>query len=80
MNYWKNFQQGQWQETIDVRDFILNNFRSYDGDADFLEKPTQRTQRVYQKYEELRQRELAQNGVLKVDTETVSSLLTFDAG
>lgn len=80
MNYWNHFKPGQWMDTIDVRDFILQNFITYDQTADFLEEPTQRTQKVYKKYEELRQKELAQNGVLSVDTETVSSLLTFEAG
>jgi len=77
---WRNFQTGHWNQTIHVQDFIHVNFTPYDKEADFLCGPTARTRRVYEKYEALRQQELDKEGVLDIDTETVSSLLTFHPG
>jgi formate C-acetyltransferase len=77
---WQNFQTGHWNQTIHVQDFIHVNFTPYDKEADFLCGPTARTRRVYEKYEALRQQELDKEGVLDIDTETVSSLLTFNPG
>ena len=37
------FQPGHWTETIDVRDFILQNLTPYDGDASFLSGITSAT-------------------------------------
>ncbi len=77
---WNGFNLGEWTEEIGVRDFIVDNYEPYDGQGDFLCGPTERTRQVYDIYENLRQQELRQNGVLNVDTETVSSLLTFAPG
>ena len=33
---WKGFIEGNWQNDIDVRDFIQRNYTPYDGDASFL--------------------------------------------
>jgi len=79
-NYWQDFKTGQWNEEIQVKTFILNNYEPFDGDPEFICGPTERTKRVYAKYESLRQEELANEGVLDIDTETVSSLLTFKPG
>ena len=45
---WKGFQQGNWVKEIDVRDFIQKNYTPYEGGADFLCGPTQRTKQLYQ--------------------------------
>ncbi len=45
-NAWRNFKTGVWCDEINVRDFINKNYTAYDGDASFLEAPTERTQRV----------------------------------
>lgn len=79
-NQWHDFNEGVWQEQISVRDFILNNYTPFDEAPEFLQEPTDRTKRVYDVYESLRQQELNKGGVLDVDTETVSSLLTFEPG
>ncbi len=77
---WNGFNLGKWTEDIGVRDFIIDNYEPYDGKPDFLCGPSERTKIVYGIYEKLRQQEANQEGVLKVDTETVSSLLTFPPG
>lgn len=80
MKAWRNFKQGVWQDTVDVRDFIQTNYTPYTGDGAFLEKPTARTEKLLVKYEDCLRREREKGGVLDVDTEHVSSLLSYDPG
>lgn len=77
---WRDFQSGNWQDTIDVRDFIQKNYSPYAGGADFLSGPTNRTKQLNEKLNNLLAKEREKGGVLDVDTETVSSLDTFPAG
>lgn len=49
---WDGFQPGEWSERIDVRDFILRNYRPYTGDASFLSGPTDKTLAVWQTLQE----------------------------
>ena len=80
MNAWRNFKTDTWCDTIDVRNFILNNITSYEGDKSFLEGPTDRTKKLFSKVEELFKMESEKGGVLDVDTEHVSSILSFAPG
>ncbi len=74
---WQGFTGGIWQSSIDVRDFIQQNYTFYDGDSSFLSGPTTRTCKLIDRYTKLRQAELALGGVLDIDTTTVSSLLNY---
>ena len=40
---WKGFKGKIWQEEINTRDFIQNNYTPYDGDASFLAGPAAST-------------------------------------
>lgn len=77
---WNGFKEGTWTQGIDVRDFILNNFTTYLGDESFLEDATDRTRNLMGKLELLLKEEQKRDGVLEIDTRTVSSLLTFEPG
>jgi formate C-acetyltransferase len=77
MNAWYGFIPGNWQTELDVRDFILKNYTPYDGDESFLEKASERTLSLNEKYRELSLKE-QENGVLSINTDRVSSLLTYD--
>src|SRR5688572_9263433 len=44
---WEGFHPGLWQKTIDVRDFIQQNYQPYDGDAGFLAPATARTEKIW---------------------------------
>jgi len=79
-NYWRNFKHGNWEKAIDVRDFIQRNYTPYEGNDEFLSNSTYRTKGLLKKFHELKLEELSKDGVLDVDTETVSSLLTFKPG
>ena len=41
--YWNGFKGSAWKENIDVRDFILQNYKPYEGNESFLAPPTERT-------------------------------------
>ncbi|GAA4850140.1 formate C-acetyltransferase [Kitasatospora terrestris] len=44
---WDGFEGGQWQDAVDVRDFIQRNYTPYEGDGAFLAGPTGRTLAVW---------------------------------
>jgi formate C-acetyltransferase len=46
---WKGFRTGLWQNEINVRDFIQQNYEPYDGDESFLAPATTRTQAIWDK-------------------------------
>lgn len=77
---WRDFKGGQWQEKIDVRDFIQQNYTLYESDESFLVEPTERTRNLKNKFDKLHTLEQEWGGVLDIDTTTVSSLLTYSPG
>ena len=77
---WAQFKPGRWQEEINVRDFIQNNYTLYTGDASFLAGATERTKQLNAKLENLFALERAFGGVLDVDTQTVSTLTNYAPG
>lgn len=76
MNEWYDFVPGNWQKEIDVRDFISKNYTAYYGDDSFLAPATQRTLTLNEKYHQLAKEE-EEKGVLCINTDKVSSLLTY---
>ncbi|MFV0363856.1 MAG: formate C-acetyltransferase [Suipraeoptans sp.] len=77
---WEGFKEGNWQEEVDVRDFIMKNFSPYEGGDSFLCGPTKRTSELLAEYEALQKEEIKNNGVLDIDTSTASSLLNYKPG
>ncbi|WP_444641409.1 formate C-acetyltransferase [Caproiciproducens sp. R1] len=77
---WKNFKDGSWQESIDVRNFIQTNYRPYSGDEAFLVPATERTRGLMKKLGRLLELEREFGGVLDIDTQTVSSLTSYRPG
>ncbi len=82
MNFeqWSGFKKGKWQEEINVSDFILNNYKLYEGDDSFLEGPTERTKMLTDRLNTLLQLEREYGGVIDIDTTTVSSLTNYKPG
>ena len=80
MDAWRSFKPGQWQKSIDLRDFICKNYTPYTGDDSFLQGTTLRTDSVRREVERLLVLENEKGGVLDIDTDRVSSLLTFEPG
>jgi formate C-acetyltransferase len=50
---WTGFKPGLWQKEINVRDFIQQNYRPYDGDESFLALATARTKNLWARLNEL---------------------------
>jgi len=77
---WTGFKGNTWKEQIDVRAFIMDNYQPYTGDEQFLCGPTERTKELYAEVEHLFELEKKKGGVLDIDTETVSSVLSYKPG
>lgn len=75
-----DFKTGLWNDRINVRDFVLKNITPYDGDASFLQGPTERTKRLWQLCLDAIQEERANNGVRSIDAETISTITSHAAG
>ncbi len=80
MKAWKNFNGGDWEREINVRDFIQRNYTPYDGDSSFLAQATERTKLLRKEFETLLARERENGGVYKIDTETVITVTAFAPG
>ncbi len=79
MEQWKNFNEGSWTKSINVRDFIQKNYKPYDGDESFLAPKTKKTEKVWNKCEELLKEELEKH-VLDIDVNHMSGINAFDKG
>ncbi|MBO4458802.1 MAG: formate acetyltransferase, partial [Butyrivibrio sp.] len=77
---WRGFKGTHWLDDVNVRDFIQNNYTPYDGDESFLEAPTEATDKLWGKLQELQKQEREKGGVLECETEVVSSLTAYGPG
>ena len=77
---WNGFKPGAWQNEINVRDFIQQNYKPYEGDDSFLAGATERTNDMMKKVNSLFKLERQYGGVLDIDTTTVSSLTAYAPG
>ena len=83
MNFkaWEGFASGDWQHEINVRDFIQRNYAPYVGDSSFLTEPTEKTKKLWEEVLELYKKEkAAPGGVLDIDTKTISTVSSHEAG
>jgi len=77
---WAGFKLGRWSSSINVRDFIQNNYTPYDGDSSFLAAPTETTKALWQEVLDLFKKEREAGGVLDMDTKIVSTITSHGAG
>ena len=77
---WQGFKGGEWTESINVRDFIQQNYKPYEGDESFLSGATERTNALWDKVKLLMKQEIDAGGVLDADEEVVSSIVSHAAG
>ncbi|MBR4629279.1 MAG: formate C-acetyltransferase [Treponema sp.] len=87
---WDGFKGRLWKEEVNVRDFIQNNYTPYDGDEKFLAGPTDATNKLFDKLQELQKAEHNKKsigkdgkeriGVLDMDTSIVTGLTAHAAG
>ena len=77
---WFGFTPGHWTDDVNVRDFIQRNYTPYDGDEAFLAGPTDATNTLWGRVQELQAEERARGGVLECETEVVSGLTAYGPG
>ena len=77
---WKGFKGTHWLDDVNVRDFIQNNYTPYDGDESFLARPTEATDKLWARVQELQKAEREKGGVLDCETEVVSGLTAYGPG
>ncbi len=80
MNSKDGFKGSSWKSKINVRDFIFHNITAYDGDDSFLVGPTEKTKKLWIECAKLLKQERDNNGVLSIDTETISTITSHKAG
>ena len=74
---WQGFKKSLWQDEVNVRDFIQNNYTHFDGDESFLAGPTEATKKLWGRLQELQAEERAKGGVLDMETEVVSGINAY---
>ena len=78
---WEGFVPGKWcDDEVNVRDFIQKNYTPYEGDASFLEGPTEATTKLWDIVCDLSKKEREAGGVLKADTDIISTVDSHEPG
>ena len=77
---WNGFNKGTWTDSVDVRQFIQTNYTPYEGDDSFLANATDKTINLWNIVLDLYKKEKANGGVLDIDTETISTITSHNAG
>lgn len=77
---WSSFKGSKWKTEINVRDFIQHNYTQYNGDEEFLTEPTDATNKLWSKLQDLQKQERNNGGVLDCETEIVSGLTAYGPG
>ncbi|XJZ25802.1 formate C-acetyltransferase [Bacillota bacterium Lsc_1132] len=80
MEQWHGFEKGAWIREVNVRDFILKNYKEFVGDESFLAPATKATKKLWEQVMELSRLERENGGVLDMDTETVSTITSHGPG
>ncbi len=75
----KEFIKGNWNTSIDVRDFVRKNISPYSGDYGFLKGPSKKTSKLWDICTQALKEERANNGMRSVDTKIVSTIDSFPA-
>ena len=77
---WHGFEGRTWKEECNVRDFIQKNYHPYDGDESFLAGPTDGTNQLWTRLQELQKEERNHGGVLDEEVDIVSGLTAYGPG
>ncbi|MDY0294379.1 MAG: formate C-acetyltransferase [Acholeplasmataceae bacterium] len=80
MNAWQGFKQGIWTKEVNVRDFMIHNYKEYLGDASFLQGPTESSLKLNQLFDGYLAEEKEKGGVIELDTHVVASITSHGSG
>ncbi|MDF2924938.1 MAG: pflB [Paenibacillaceae bacterium] len=77
---WRFFNKGKWMTQVDLPDFLEKNLSPYEGNGDFLVGPTEQTRRLWEMIQKLSREEREKGGVLDIDVNTISSIVSHAPG
>ncbi|MCQ1057451.1 formate C-acetyltransferase [Photobacterium sp. ZSDE20] len=78
---WEGFAAGEWQNDVNVRDFIQKNYTPYEGDESFLvTEGTEATNKLWDQVMEGIKQENSTHAPVDFDTSLVSTITAHDAG
>ena len=77
---WSGFKGRRWRDEVNTREFIIKNYRPYDGNSDFLTPATEATNKLWGILKDLQKQEREKGGVLDMDTDIVSTLTSHGPG
>ncbi|GIP20249.1 formate C-acetyltransferase [Paenibacillus sp. J22TS3] len=77
---WRSFKKGKWQKEVNVRDFLDHNLTPYHGREDFLQGATANTKALWEIVSNLTKQERENGGVLDVDVNTPSTIISHKPG
>ncbi|MBR2594527.1 MAG: formate C-acetyltransferase [Firmicutes bacterium] len=74
------FNKGLWNEEINVRDFIMNNYTPYEGNSDFLADASENTEILWEEVSNLMTEERNRGGVYDIDAKEISTITSHKPG
>ncbi|WP_022819542.1 formate C-acetyltransferase [Fusobacterium russii] len=79
MEAWRSFNAGEWQNSINVSNFIKLNYTEYKGDESFLEGPTENTLKLWDILSGMLKIE-REKGIYDAETKIPSKIDAYGAG
>ncbi|MEA9390641.1 formate C-acetyltransferase [Acerihabitans sp. TG2] len=77
---WEGFSKGDWQNEVNVRDFIQTNYTPYEGNEAFLAGATAATTTLWGKVMEGIKTENRTHAPVDFDTDVAATITSHDAG
>ncbi|WP_213991950.1 formate C-acetyltransferase [Sodalis sp. dw_96] len=77
---WEGFSKGDWQNEVNVRDFIQKNYTPYEGNEAFLAGATPATTALWAKVMEGIKTENRTHAPVDFDTDVAATITSHDAG
>src|SRR5690554_170910 len=77
---WKGFKSGNWQNAVDVADFIKQNYSEYTGEGQFLEGAVESSLSLNKSFKDLLKLEKEKGGVIDLDTKVASTIISHEPG
>ncbi|CEO40886.1 formate C-acetyltransferase [Photobacterium kishitanii] len=77
---WRGFSKGEWQTSVNTRDFIQTNYTPYEGDESFLADVTNATTSLWNDVMEGIKQESSTHAPVDFDTDLPSTVTSHGAG
>ena len=80
LDAWAGFTAGEWQNSVNTRDFIQKNYTPYEGDESFLAEVSESTSALWNQVLEGIKQESRTHAPVDFDTDLPSTITSHDAG